>query len=920
MDNFGKIRTPLLQLKRFIWGLATVWTIIAAASLLWHTVQTKQEEDAQSQARVAYEKDVIYRRWNAVHGGVYVSVTKETQPNPHLSDIPERDISTPSGKMLTLMNPAYMTRQAHELEKQKLGVRGHITSLNPIRPENAPDSWETEALRAFERGDAEISSVEDIEGKKYMRLMRPLITEKGCLKCHAKQGYHEGDIRGGISVSIPMEPFWAIERKHVITFALVYGLLWMAGLCGLGLGGQRLMRTERERRQAEEALQKAHEELEKKVEERTADLAKANIFLKQEISQREIVEKQTKQLQEYLQLQINRMPIGLIVWDLEFRVQSWNPAAEGIFGYRAKEAIGKHPYDLIVPKEFQSHVDVVWHGLLEGDTNANSVNDNITKDGRTITCEWSNTPIKEADGTVVGVLSMVQNITDRKQAEESLRESEEKYRDLVENINDVIYAANTEGIITYVSPVVEAQTGYRPSEVISKSFSEFIYHEDLPFVMGQFQKILSGEMAPRQYRIVKKSGETLWIQSSSRPIFKGDNIIGFRGSFVDITHFKNMEEQLRQTQKMESIGTLAGGIAHDFNNILGIILGNTELALDDVPEWNPARLNLEEVRIASLRAKDVVRQLLSFARKTKLEKKPTNIIPIIKESLKLLRSSIPTSIEIRQNIPKDIDTILADPTQIHQVLINLCTNADHAMPDGGIIEVTLKNVALDEDTAAQYPELNPGRYVNLTVADTGHGISQGDIDRIFDPYFTTKEVGRGTGMGLAVVHGIVKGHNGLITVESELGKGTTFSIFFPVVEKEAVIETKTDDKLPTGDERVLFIDDEESIAKLGRYRLERLGYKVEATTSPIEALALFCSQPDKFDLVITDLTMPKMTGDKLVKEILNIRPNLPIILCTGFSEKIDEKKAKEIGAADYIEKPLDMRGFAFKVRKVLDGK
>jgi len=394
--------------------------------------------------------------------------------------------------------------------------------------------------------------------------------------------------------------------------------------------------------------------------------------------------------------------------------------------------------------------------------------------------------------------------------------------------------------------------------------------------------------------------------------------MGVEGITRDVTYPKKLEEQIRQSQKMESIGTLAGGIAHDFNNILGIILGNTELALDDVPEWNPARQNLEEVRTAILRAKNVVRQLLSFARKTKLEKKPTNIVPIVKESLKLLRSSIPTSIDIRQNIPEHVDTIIADPTQINQVLINLCTNADHAMPDGGVLEVKLKNIEIDEKTAAKYPELSPGRYVNLTVADSGHGVSQGDINRIFDPYFTTKEVGRGTGMGLAVVHGIVKGHNGLITVESKLGKGTTFNIFFPVVEKEAVIETKPDDKLPTGEERILFIDDEEPIAKLGRQSLERLGYKVKAIASPIEALEIFRSQPEEFDLVITDLTMPKMTGDKLVKEILSIRPNIPIILCTGFSEKMDEKKAKTIGAAGYIEKPIDKHNFAFKVRKVLD--
>jgi CheY-like chemotaxis protein len=368
---------------------------------------------------------------------------------------------------------------------------------------------------------------------------------------------------------------------------------------------------------------------------------------------------------------------------------------------------------------------------------------------------------------------------------------------------------------------------------------------------------------------------------------------------------------------MESIGTLAGGVAHDFNNILGIILGNAELALDDIPRENPARLYLEEIRIAGSRAKDVVCQLLSFARKTTLEKKPANIAPIITESLKLLRSSIPSSIEIRQNIAKDADAILADPTQINQILINLCTNADHAMPDGGILEICLKNVKFDEDTKARHPNLDPGRYVNLVVSDTGHGIPSEEIDRIYDPYFTTKEVGKGAGMGLAVVHGIVMNHNGAIFVESELEKGTTFSLFFPATESEPISEVPVNDDLPGGKERILFIDDDESIVYVGRFRLERLGYQVQTKTSPVDALELFRGKPDQFDLVITDMTMPQMTGDLLVKEILKIRPGMPTVICTGFSEKMDEKKAKEIGIRQYIEKPFSRSDLAKMVRKAL---
>jgi PAS domain S-box-containing protein len=511
-------------------------------------------------------------------------------------------------------------------------------------------------------------------------------------------------------------------------------------------------------------------------------------------------------------------------------------------------------------------------------------------------------------------------LEDRQQAEQALRESEKKYRNLFENLDDVYYRTDDKGIFTLLSPSVERQFGSKPDELIGKNIKDFYVQ---PKRREEFLSLLikDGYVDNFEAQLKRKDNSVVWVSTNSKLLKDEEgNIIGVEGITRDVTYSKKLEEQIRQSQKMESIGTLAGGIAHDFNNILGIVLGNTELALDDVPERNPGRQNLEEIRTAILRAKNVIRQLLSFARKTTLEKKPTNIVPIVIESLKLLRSSIPTSIDIRQNIPEDIGTIMADPTQINQILINLCTNADHAMPDGGVIEITLKNVELDEMTAAKHPELDPGRYVNLIVSDTGQGISQEKIDRIFDPYFTTKEVNKGTGLGLAVVHGIVKEHNGLITVKSEPGKGTIFSIFFPVIEEEAVVETETDENLPAGEERILFVDDEESIVKLARQRLERLGYKVEATTSPIEALALFRSKPDQFDLIITDLTMPKMTGDKLVAEILSLRPNIPIILCTGFSERIDEKAATAIGAADYIEKPLDKRDFAFKVRKILDRK
>ncbi|MBW2407816.1 MAG: PAS domain S-box protein [Deltaproteobacteria bacterium] len=544
------------------------------------------------------------------------------------------------------------------------------------------------------------------------------------------------------------------------------------------------------------------------------------------------------------------------------------------------------------------------------------------KDGKIIDVLLSSTPIDPNDLSI-GVTFTALDITERKQAEEALQESEEKYRTVLEANPDPVVVYDIEGKVIYFNPAFTRVFGWTLEECLGNKMDVFVPEESWRETKMMIEKVLSGKrFSGIETHRYNKNGEIIPV-SISGAIYKDQNgkPIGSVINLRDITEQKKLEAQLQQAQKMESIGTLAGGIAHDFNNILGIIVGNAELALDDISERDRVHINLEEIRTACLRAKDVVKQLLSFARKTDLKQKSIKLIPVVKDSIKLLRAIIPKNIDIHQNITDTSDTIFADPTQIHQIMINLCTNASHAMQDtGGILGIDIENVLFEEDLDALHPDLIPGTYVKLTVSDTGQGINPELKDKIFDPYFTTKEIGKGTGMGLSVVHGIVKNYGGRISVESELGKGTTFYIYFPVMEEEAVIETETDEELPKGNERILFVDDEKSIIYVGRYRLERLGYQVVTQTNPVEALELFRANPYQFDLVITDMTMPQMTGDHLVEEILKIRPDTPTILCTGFSEKIDEEKAEEIGATGYVEKPVDKRNFAIKIRSVLDRK
>ncbi len=603
------------------------------------------------------------------------------------------------------------------------------------------------------------------------------------------------------------------------------------------------------------------------------------------------------------------------VWsiDIEGRITFTNEAVKHILGYEVHELLGSSSFYPMHPEDQELSQRLFQQVVEQKRGWKNSVVRMIHKDGSVRFFESSAQSIIDAEDRLVGFAGIDRDITDRKRAEKALQDSEEKYRSMMDAINDAVYICSPDFRIEYMNPAMTKRIGYDAAGELCYNVIHGL-DEKCPWCIHG--KVMQGKHVKNEV-VSPKDGKTYFVSSS--PVLHTDGSVSKLSISRDITELKKMETQLRQSQKMESIGTLAGGIAHDFNNILFPIVGYAEMMLDDLPEDSLHRKNTNEILQGAKRAKALVKQILTYSRQSDQELQPLNVQLVIKEVLKLIRSSIPTTIEINQDIGTECGYVLADPTQIHQIAMNLMTNAFHAMEDeGGKLEVTLKEVALGIDDLTDQ-SMTPGAYVCLTVADTGHGMDQAVISRIFDPYFTTKESGKGTGLGLSVVHGIVKSYQGDIKVYSEPGKGTVFHVYLPVIISQ--VETERADAVapvPKGTERILLVDDDDPIVRMEKQMLERLGYQVTERTSSIEALEAFRNAPNKFDLVITDMTMPNMTGIQLSQKLLAIRPDIPIIICTGFSTKIDDAKAKEFGIRGFVMKPVIMRELANKIREVLD--
>jgi PAS domain S-box-containing protein len=585
-------------------------------------------------------------------------------------------------------------------------------------------------------------------------------------------------------------------------------------------------------------------------------------------------------------------------------------------GWEEQEVIGRDWFDMFVPEKVRDEVREVFKTVMSlKDTSefSNYENEIVTRSGELINVAWSNVLTKDVLGNVADVTCLGVDLTERRRSEEALRKSEAKYRTMMEAIKDPVYICSEDYRVQYMNQAMIRRIG--------KDGTGGFCFEALHGFDEKCPWCNKGEVYGEGYgtKDIVSPKDKRFFSVSSAILNNEDGSRSTISVFRDTTDFKLLRDRLQQAQKMESIGNVAGGIAHDFNNILFPILGLSELLLEDLSPDSMEYRNVQQILKSGERGRALINQILAFSRQSEHQMVPVRVQQVVGEALNLCRSTIPANIEISQSIQGNCGFVMADGTQLHQITMNLMTNAYHAVEQqGGGISVRLEERALASSDLKAL-SLRPGKYAVLSVSDTGHGIAPSVMDKIFDPYFTTKQKDKGTGLGLSVVFGIIKEHGGEIEVRSELEKGTTFNVYLPLLKDatETVPVEKTQIQ-PRGTERILLVDDEAPVLRLEKMILERLGYRVEVRDNAIGALGAFGADPKSFDLVITDMAMPKMTGDQLAEQLMAIRPDIPVILITGFSDRMNGEKAKRIGIKGFLHKPVKKSDLAKLVRELLD--
>ncbi|MCP4727378.1 MAG: PAS domain S-box protein [bacterium] len=628
---------------------------------------------------------------------------------------------------------------------------------------------------------------------------------------------------------------------------------------------------------------------------------------------------------EEQQIMLDSSPAMIFFKDIENRFIRVNMAFAEFVDTPIKDIIGKKEED-ILPRNSNPIIENI-SGIIKTGTPVHNVKllVNTLKGERWIKVDQI--PYKDIEGNTSAILGFAIDITDRVMVEEELRESESKYRDLVENINEILYRIDSTGLISYISPSCYAVMGLKSKEIVNRSYLDFIYEEDIEEIEKHFKDILNGISDPYEFRINHISGDIKWVQSYSKPVYKNGKVTGIQGLMRDNTEKKNaetekknLEEQLFQAQKMESIGRLAGGIAHDFNNILSSIMGYAELLKMQSNCENPTEEKAVNIILkGSKKAAALTRQLLGFARRDQTNPVPLIVNQIIRESVRVSERIFEKMIKVIYDLEPKLHIIEADKNQLDQVFTNLLINAKDAMPYGGKIYFKTENIEITKESAKKHSQLDPGNYVMISFTDTGLGMPKEIKKSIFEPFFTTKGEGKGTGLGLAMVYGIVKNHGGHIEVYSGVGKGTTFRIFFPASEKE-VEDAPEEIEILHGKETILVIDDEEDVRNFTKTLLERIGYKVITAKDGIEGIDILFIKKDKINLVLLDMVMPKMTGIHTFEKIKAMNKNVKVLVVSGYSKEGQAEEILNKGADGFVQKPFSLETLSLAIRDVLKKK
>jgi len=976
-----------------------LWTLVVVVILGLGAYFTQREKlgIALGRARDSFQKDVTTRLWVTQRGGVYVPLDEKTPANPYLWDLPNREITTTTGKVYTLVNPAYMTRMLHELGAKEFGLRGHITSLRPIRPENAADAWEQKALQRFETGAREYWEEETSATRPQLRYMGALITVEGCLRCHASQGYRVGDVRGGISVTVPLDQgLGLIGGMQNPTILLGTGLLWLLGLGVILMAGRWNLGLLQDRQRAQEALRESQESFASLFEHAVLGIyrtsAEGQIVLANQalcamlgypssealaqcdlennptysvsrfreelaktarvagleslwtrpdgttVNLREsvrsvhdasgnliyfegIVEDITerKQAEEALQASRRRLtdiidflPDATLAVDKERRIIIWNKAIEKMTGIPAAEMLGRGDYAYTVPFYGEAR-SLLLDLVFAGDETIAGRYSNVLREGETLVAEafcnalyqgkgaWvflKVSPLHDQAGNVTGAIESIRDVTVQKQAEAELRESEAQKRALLSTIPDLIFRNRRDGEFLAIHAPDPSLLFVPVETLLHRRASEVL---PMPFA-GRFAKAIDDAL---DLHAIQELTYTMSIGGEARPFearvvpCTADTVITI---VRDMTEHRRAEEQqrqlqaqLQQTQKMESLGSLAGGVAHDMNNVLGAILGMASTQLESQPEGSSARKAFDTISRAAVRGGQMVKALLSFARQSPAEERELEINEILREEVRLLEHTTLAKVDLHLDLAPDLRPMRGDASALNHAFMNLCVNAVEAMAENGTLTLRTRNV--DDD------------WIEVLVEDTGSGMPKAVLEKALDPFFTTKEQGKGTGLGLSMVYSAVKAHRGQLEIHSEPGHGTRVRLRFPACEAlpqapEPAVEAPSES--PLRGRIVLLVDDDELIRGSMQAVLEALGHSATVVASGEEALAKLevGFQPE---VVILDMNMPGLGGSGTLPRLRALRPTLPVLLATGRADQTALDLVEAHPFVTLLSKPFSMK-------------